>query len=215
MANREKDTTARARIRTYLDEHGPVCDENGGATTLLREAVGYEGSAVAFIQLITAMDDAGEIVREIRGKRTYSISADELPRESAGPRKRVRPSKQSRSQQPRSAQEPVIPAATAQLDIDYDELARALLRELTRVLVANQADTTAPNRALVAQRDRLQAERDEYAARLESSRRRLNALVALYVREDNAGDSEMPDALRVALAQLQDAEHAESVERAS
>src|SRR6516165_5952584 len=71
MATAARDRSARSRIREYLTQHGPVEDPSGGATALLKDAVGYGGNDVAFIQLITAMDKAAEIHREIRGKRTF------------------------------------------------------------------------------------------------------------------------------------------------
>lgn len=70
-----RDSTARARIRQHLTAVGPISAASGYATNTLRDAIGYEGSPVAFIQLIAAMDRDQEIVREIKGKRTYSIAA--------------------------------------------------------------------------------------------------------------------------------------------
>src|ERR1700679_816497 len=72
-----RDRTARSRIRNYLAEHGPIVDSSGRATAVLKDVIGYQGSAVAFIQLITAMDKSAEIEREIRGKRTYRISGQD------------------------------------------------------------------------------------------------------------------------------------------
>ena len=68
------DRTARARIRQYLATHGPVVDPSGYATGVLKDAIGYTGSSVAFIQLVTAMSKDQELSRSIRGKRTYRIS---------------------------------------------------------------------------------------------------------------------------------------------
>jgi hypothetical protein len=45
------------------------------ASTVLAEVVGYPGSSVAFAQLLSGMERSGLIEREIRGKRTYRISA--------------------------------------------------------------------------------------------------------------------------------------------
>jgi hypothetical protein len=74
MSSTVRDRTARSRIREHLARHGPIMDPSGRATSLLKDAIGYEGSPVAFIQLVTAMDKSSEIEREIRGKRTYRIS---------------------------------------------------------------------------------------------------------------------------------------------
>lgn len=214
MAKRTRDVTARSRIRAHLVEHGPVHDERGGATTMLREAIDYQGSPVAFIQLITSMDEAGEITREIRGKRTYGISV------AHGVDAGV----------PVSATVPSpAPQKIAEGSIDYDELARALLRELGRALVSaqsSQAEATVAavsgpeaadrTRELVVERDRLQAERDDYAVRLESSRKQLNALFALYVGE-GGGDAALStdETVQQAFAQLRSATTPPAAERAS
>ena len=161
MATAARDRSARSRIREYLTQHGPVEDPSGGATALLKDEVGYGGNDVAFIQLITAMDKAAEISREIRGKRTYKISATApaavpLPRATA-------------------------PAGggPAAVVIDYEALARAVVQELARVLAGRAAAEPAGGLdAVRLERDRLQAERDEYAKRLQIARRQLTALLA-------------------------------------
>jgi hypothetical protein len=73
-----RDKTARSRIRQYLQTHGAVDDPNGYATSVLKEAIEYDGTPVAFIQLIAAMDRDGEITRTVRGKRTYRITGSEV-----------------------------------------------------------------------------------------------------------------------------------------
>lgn len=203
MAKRKRDATARSRIRAYLAESGPVQDDRGGATTVLREAIAYQGSAVAFIQLITAMDEAGEITRDIRGKRTYGIAGVEQTASQAGG--------VSTAVKQRGESVPV----SAPLDLDYDQLARALVRELARVIASAEREPAAAvddgrghASELVAERDRLQQERDDYAARLEASRRQLNALAALYVHEDeDAAHHADSDVVRQALSRLRDTEH--------
>ena len=110
-----RDRTARTRIIEYLRTHGPVDDPTGYATSGLKEAIEYHGTAVAFIQLIAAMDREGEIAREIRGKRTYSIS---LGQASA-----IAPAA------PRQMPAQASPAEALPVEIDYDRLARALVRE--------------------------------------------------------------------------------------
>ncbi|TNC18724.1 hypothetical protein [Amycolatopsis alkalitolerans] len=200
MAGRTKDTTARARIKGYLAEHGPIADRSGGATTMLREAIDYKGSSVAFIQLVTAMDQAGEIQREIKGKRTYGIRLGAQQGAEVG------------ATIPAPQQAAGHTASGAQ--IDYDLLAQALLRQLVRSLapavgsdvpvsgVSHPVDVES-SRDLLAERDQLRAERDEYLKRLETSRRQLNALMALYVRED--ADQAAVAEGRELLARLKDA----------
>lgn len=182
MATASRDRSARARIREYLLQHGPVEDASGRATSLLKEAVGYQGNDVAFIQLVTAMDKGDELRREIRGKRTYRISAP-AARGAAGAHRGV---------------VAVADEAAPGLAIDYDELARALLRELARVLVTAEADaldSTAQETAeravgelgaVIEERDQLRAERDDYAKRLKIARRQLSALLAQSMVGDDA-----------------------------
>jgi hypothetical protein len=180
MASAVRDRSARSRIRDYLARHGSLEDPNGRATSRLKEAVGYDGSAVAFIQLVTAMDKADEIKREIRGKRTYRISAVGASAASA-----PRPSR------PKAVASVAAPAAVA-VDLDYDQLARALLREVWRVAGSAQAPAAVSgvgslgtvgadgNDSLDAvrlERDRLQVERNEYARRLQVARLQLRALL--------------------------------------
>ena len=121
MATTARDRTARSRIRSYLAEHGPVVDPSGRATAVLKDAIGYEGSPVAFIQLVTAMDKSREIERNIRGKRTYQISglADGGPAIAPSPVRVAAPVRH--------------PGTSLQIEVDYDELARALLRETWRL----------------------------------------------------------------------------------
>jgi hypothetical protein len=57
----------------HLARVGEVSDHTGKASTLLAATIGYPGSSVAFAQLLTGMERAGLIQREIRGKRTYRI----------------------------------------------------------------------------------------------------------------------------------------------
>ncbi|HXX90476.1 MAG TPA: hypothetical protein VEI83_09670 [Acidimicrobiales bacterium] len=103
----------RQTIIDYLTTNGPVTDASGRATALLKEAVGYDRSDAGFSQLVSAMEKDGELMREIRGKKTFKIVA-------AGG---------------------ATAAAAAQSDdaaIDYDELAVALLARTAQVLASSQ-----------------------------------------------------------------------------
>jgi hypothetical protein len=147
-----RDRTARTRIRRELAERGPVEDQHGLATKLLKDAVGYVGSPVAFIQLIAAMERDGELEREIRGKRTYRISVPE-----PGAR-------------PTAAPEPAaLETDTGPMAVDYDLLARSLLRELSGAAPAVLDEMRAENQ-------RIAEERDDYARRLELARAKLEEL---------------------------------------
>ncbi len=66
---------SRQQVAQYLTQHGPFEDSTGRATAKLKKVLGYEGTDAGFTQLIANMDRAGELTREIRGKRTYRISA--------------------------------------------------------------------------------------------------------------------------------------------
>ena len=169
----ERDRFARTRIREYLSTHGPLEDPTGYATSGLKDAVGYRGTGVAFIQLIAAMDRDGEIVREVRGKRTYRISGGKAARGFAA--------------------SPASPALTeaeprsTPVEIDYDRLARAVVREFLAQIGSLNAVNVGSGEEQATVR-RLQAERDEYARRLETARVRLGAL---FDDDANGGSSQV------------------------
>lgn len=118
-----RDRTARTRIRQLLASNGPVSDPSGFATGLLKDHVDYEGTPVAFIQLIAAMEQDGEITREIRGKRTYKISATPSTRNAF---------KTAKAPVSGGASEHVAVVPT--ISIDYEKLSKALLQELWSVV---------------------------------------------------------------------------------
>jgi hypothetical protein len=180
MATTVRDRTARSRVRNYLAEHGPIVDPSGRATAVLKDAIGYEGSPVAFIQLVTAMDKSREIERNIRGKRTYQISGlgDGGPATASSP---VRI----------AAATVTHPGTSLEIEVDYDELARALLRETWRLAEVAGTRTVPAGKdgaeiselqAVRQERDQLIAERDEYA-------RRLQQLSAMINGERNRGQA--------------------------
>ncbi len=103
----------RQRIIEFLVANGPVVNDSGRATSILKEAVGYESGDAGFGALVSSMEKYGQITRDIRGKRTYRISAAAT-----------------------AATPPVAPSTTE--DVDYDELAAALLVRTAQVLVASQ-----------------------------------------------------------------------------
>lgn len=115
-----RDQTVRRRIVEHLTQHGPVRDSSGRATALLKEAVGYEGSDTGFTQLVSAMAKSGALLREVRGKRTYRLSLN--PNGHT-----VGPSTTSRA---------VSEDTSDETQMDYDELAAALLARVTRILSA-------------------------------------------------------------------------------
>lgn len=157
-----RDRTARARIREHLLSAGSVTATSGNATNALREAVGYQGSAMAFIQLVSAMERDGEIERDIRGKRTYRIAPG--PRAAAAPERPTTP-------EARPAPDPA--------DIDYQQLARAIVQEML-------TGTDGPGPSTDA--ERLAVERDDYIRRLQDARSRIDELLGEPV--EAAGSSE-------------------------
>ena len=115
-----RDTAARQRVTAHLLSNGPVHDSSGRATSILKEAVGYQGGDAGFSQLIMSMEKAGELRREIRGRRTYRISANATAAAGAAP-----------TSQPSAA-------SFDGAQIDYDELATTLLTRAAQVLSSAQ-----------------------------------------------------------------------------
>ncbi|WP_439030558.1 hypothetical protein [Gordonia terrae] len=159
-----RDHTARARIQQYLSSSGPIEDPSGYATKLLKEAIGYSGSSVAFIQLIAAMDSEGEIERDIRGKRTYRISSAK-PVATSSPRAGIA--------------DPGVGSGVI-IDIDYDRLAKAIVREFWVAASAHQPVATPAADRVVADVDHIEVDRrrEEYARRLEDARSHLDQLLS-------------------------------------
>jgi hypothetical protein len=132
----------------HLARVGEVSDHTGRASTLLAATVGYPGSSVAFAQLLTGMERAGLIEREIRGKRTYRIipgpAAPDAPPDAVSQHGPVDEAVPEAVPQPAPADEVPEPAPTpaaADVDwpvgpggLDYDELARRLLVQVVRRL---------------------------------------------------------------------------------
>ncbi len=105
----------RQQVARYLTQHGPFEDSTGRATAKLREVLGYEGTDASFTQLIANMDRAGQLTREVRGKRTYRI----VPVADAPP----------------LGVENSLDAAD-NAEMDYDKVASALLVQVVQILTA-------------------------------------------------------------------------------
>ena len=116
-----RDTSARKRIADYLANNGSIEDRSGRASGLLKEAIDYQGGDAGFHQLISSMEKSGELRREIRGRRTYRISA------VAG------------SKPAMNGSSAISGSVTTQLD--YDELAATLLARVAQVLSNSQGST--------------------------------------------------------------------------
>jgi hypothetical protein len=106
-----RDQSVRNRIIGYLTDHGAVEDSSGKATSVLKKAIDYEGTDAGFTQVVAAMAKAGLLSRQIKGKRTYRISHN-----ANGATANVAAG--------------AVAGETGPLD--YDELAAALLAQVTR-----------------------------------------------------------------------------------
>lgn len=168
------DTTAKDRIREFLRAHGPVEDwKRGGATAILREAVGYQGGQGAFVSVLNGMGD--EVVRDTKGRRTYRISLNgHVP------------------EPPPEPEAEVIDLRAPNGEVDYDELAAVLLQRTVRILMTDQGTPHAKRKIAHleaqlselerqvartrAERDEALAERDEARAHLEAASHNLELL---------------------------------------
>ncbi|HEX6520657.1 MAG TPA: hypothetical protein VF070_11705 [Streptosporangiaceae bacterium] len=132
-AVRKRATGTRERVVTYLAESGPLHDKDGMASTRLAAAVDYPGSSVAFAQLLSGMERSGLVKREVRGKRTYSISLGDVDR--------ISPAARGRIVEPATAGAGMLGGGSpGSQDFDYDELARRLLIQVVRRLAAAEPE---------------------------------------------------------------------------
>ena len=116
-----KKSQVRDQIIEYLANYGPVEDVSGGATAVLRERLGYEGTTAAFTQLVAALGNSGELQRTIKGKRTYRIAAGASSTDSSEARPKRNPT--------------IDRSLTLTPDaIDYDELAYSLLARIATII---------------------------------------------------------------------------------
>ncbi len=116
-----RDQSVRNRIVAYLAEQGPVEDSSGKATSVLKQAIAYEGTDAGFTQVVAAMAKAGLLTRQIRGKRTYRISHSGSSNGNSN-----------------GAVRGVVSGSntSGEGELDYDELAAALLAKATRAAAA-------------------------------------------------------------------------------
>jgi hypothetical protein len=122
------------------------------ASTQLAAAVGYPGSSVAFAQLLSGMERAGLIDREVRGKRTYRISLGRA--QATGLARLGRPGRPASGGAFAGssgvsgipgiagvAGAPGVAGAGGAAEFDYDELARRLLVQVVRRLATTEPET--------------------------------------------------------------------------
>jgi hypothetical protein len=179
--------TVRSRISDHLHSNGPITDRSGRATAILKQAVGYTGGDAGFSRVVGLMEEAGELSREIRGKRTYRIEAlGERP-----------------ASLPAATTSAAVASGTtsggAGGELDFDELAATLLARVVHVLSAaegseGQGDAAGWARRRIdlleakvaglerdlararAETQAMTAERDALAAQLEAASHNLELL---------------------------------------
>ena len=138
---RSRAVGTRDRVVAHLLMTGEVRDASGMASTVLAEAIGYPGSSIAFAQLLSGMERSGLIEREVRGKRTYRITATKAAaaavRSGAASPRAGRPLADGVGTTPAGAGE-------GGEDFDYDELARRLLLQVVQRLGAAPGQGPAP-----------------------------------------------------------------------
>ena len=140
--SRKRAVGTREHIIAYLAQVNELFDTNGMASTQLAAAVGYPGSSVAFAQLLSGMERSGLIKREVRGKRTYRISAGSGASLAPGSLGSIGSLEALGSVGALGAGASAGALAADGVDgaggagFDYDELARRLLVQLVRRLAA-------------------------------------------------------------------------------
>lgn len=139
----------RDRVVECLLAHGDIRDSSGMASPRLAQAVGYTGSSIAFAQLLSGMERAGLITREVRGKRTYRVHLTAAGRErarTAGIESSAGPADAGRE----AGTHPTGASSGEGGSPDYDELAHRLLVQVARRLLsppAGGAAATEPDAA--------------------------------------------------------------------
>ena len=144
--SRKRAVGTRENIVAYLADVHELFDSSGMAATKLAAEVGYPGSSVAFAQLLSGMERAGLIEREVRGKRTYQIRLGSVPIT----RKPGRSTEGSAGRPSGGGLSGVVDASAEELaageagwaavaaSFDYDELARRLLVQVVRRLAGTE-----------------------------------------------------------------------------
>jgi hypothetical protein len=173
------DSNARRRALERLLAQGEIFDASGRAASILRSDIGYLATSAGFAQLLASMERAGEIRREIRGKRTYRITV--------GPNADLEDAGAGRPNESTPDDDVATPAEDGadgafplpiSGDIDYDELALAVLRSAARALLSQPGNPEGGLRPMSSSRaqrrivslERNQAELERAAARANAER---------------------------------------------
>jgi hypothetical protein len=139
-----------------------IDDPKGQATAILRKAIKYKGSDAAFTQLVAQMEKSGELSRIIKGKRTYRIALNQTGQGFLD----------DSSKNINSSPMVLRPSsAVANDDMDYEELAAALLTEVVRTLSGDgrkdKGDSWAQRRIAGLERHNVELERELSRAKAE------------------------------------------------
>lgn len=136
-----RDTTVRQRVIDYLAGRGPVEDRSGRATSRLKDAVGYQGGDAGFIRIVSLMAESGDIVRDVRGKRTYRIAvSEEAATRAASSLASAPPAATPTSEVDRPLAALNLGRVVGDGPLDYDQLAGALLSRVAHTLSASEGD---------------------------------------------------------------------------
>ena len=139
-ARKGKTVGTRDRVVTWLAANGTVADPSGMASASLARSIGYPGSSIAFAQLLSGMERSGLVTRDVRGKRTYRVELTAAGRDRAAgggdvPRRTPERSRSTEVVPSRGALTGARAAEALDGAVDYDELARRLLRQVAHRLV--------------------------------------------------------------------------------
>lgn len=127
-----------AVVQALLDAGGTMEDQAGLVAGKLRERTGHK-TTQALSGVLQAMEEAGIIRREMAGRRTYKIELVAAPESTNG--------------SVAAAPERTI-GAESDGEVNYEELAAALLKQAMRALTKNAGeDTQLGRKYLTAQRE--------------------------------------------------------------
>ena len=170
-----RDQSVRNRIVEYLATHGAVEDSSGKATSVLKKAIGYEGTDAGFTQVVAAMAKAGLLTRQIKGKRTYRIShsgKSDIRGGVAAPGATVKGLWTTTSSPQRLLAQVTRVAATPTDTSESASWARRRLEQLEARNAALQRDVARAN----AEAEAIAAERDVLQNQLEAAQHNLSLL---------------------------------------
>jgi DNA-binding MarR family transcriptional regulator len=207
MTRISKDSPCAQRVmRALLELGGTASDARGGATAKVVERMAHYGYTPSAISgAVAALDEAGLLTRKTAGKRTYVIDVTsagrvwaqrldlvvDMPEPPSGQQLAMvdapaAPAVQTLAEKYQAAhvapQE--APAAPPAPEVSAEDIARAMLRQTTRLLADTDVSTLmaerdalrAHNEVLVQRVAALTAERDQVSAEMREVRSFLHEL---------------------------------------